>query len=127
MAASNINRVVLTGNLTRDPELRSLYRSARALVCPSVEEFGLVMAEAHACGTPVIAPNAGGAREIVDDPRTGVLVERADPASLADAVATLARTGFDPDACRRSALRFAEERFLATFARVLAEERALAG
>lgn len=118
--------VRFTGHVD-DAELRALYRSARALVCPSVEEFGLVMAEAHACGTPVIAPNAGGAREIVDDPRTGVLVERADPASLADAVGTLARTGFDPGACRRSALRFAEERFLATFARVLAEERALAG
>ena len=44
-----------------DERLRELYRSAVALVCPSVEEFGIVMAEALACGTPVVAPRAGGA------------------------------------------------------------------
>ena len=108
-----------------DDELRSLYRRARALICPSVEEFGLVMAEAHACGTPVIAPNAGGAREIVDDPRTGVLVDSLDAASLADAIRALDRLPISHEACRRSGLRFSEGRFVSALERVVSEERAL--
>src|SRR3989344_3087006 len=38
-----------------DEELRKLYNGARALIFPQVEDFGLVAAEAQACGTPVIA------------------------------------------------------------------------
>ena len=48
-----------------DSALRELYRRSRALVCPSVEEFGIVMAEAHACGIPVIAmPNVSSEGQI---------------------------------------------------------------
>jgi glycosyltransferase involved in cell wall biosynthesis len=108
-----------------DDRLRELYRSSRALVCPSVEEFGIVMAEAHACGVPVIAPRAGGALEIVDDPATGILLERVDAASLAAAVRSLGERSFDPAACRASAERFAGEHFVARMERIVAEELAL--
>jgi glycosyltransferase involved in cell wall biosynthesis len=110
----------------RDAELRELYRSAHALICPSVEEFGIVMAEAHACGTPVIAARTGGACEIVDDPATGILVQRADADSLADAVRSLRERSFDPDACRGSAERFSEARFVDGMERAIAEELAKA-
>lgn len=110
-----------------DAQLRDLYRSSLALVCPSVEEFGIVMAEAHAAGTPVIAPNAGGACEIVEDGVTGLLLERLDANSLARAVEAAARHSFSPSACRASAERFAEHRFTAALDRVLDEELALAG
>ena len=110
-----------------DATLRKLYRSSHALVCPSVEDFGIVMAEAHACGVPAIAPRAGGALDIVDDPATGLLVDCVDPASLAAGVREAAAHGFDPQACRASAERFAEERFVARMKRVVAEELALAG
>jgi glycosyltransferase involved in cell wall biosynthesis len=109
-----------------DEQLRALYRRAVALVCPSVEDFGIVMAEAHACGTPVIAVSSGGAREIVDDPKTGVLVQRLDAASLTDALRTIRRRGHDSVACRRSSLRFTEERFVDGIDRVLGTEYALA-
>ena len=109
------------------PALRDLYRSSLALVCPSVEEFGIVMAEAHATGTPVIAPNAGGACEIVEDGVTGLLLDRLDARSLATAVEAAVRHRFDPSACRASAERFAEHRFTAALDRVLGEELALAG
>ena len=105
-----------------DEELRERYRSARALVCPTEEEFGMVMAEAHACGTPVIAPRAGGAVEIVEEGRTGVLVDHPDPASIAAAVRRLGSESLDPAACRASAERFSEQRFLAELERVMAEE-----
>lgn len=107
-----------------DSTLRELYRSSHALVCPSVEEFGIVMAEAHACGVPVIAPRAGGACEIVDDPATGILLDRLDAGSVAAAVRGVALRAFDPEACRASAERFAEERFVARMEQVIAEELA---
>jgi glycosyltransferase involved in cell wall biosynthesis len=117
--------VTFTGWVT-DGELRELYRSAKGLVCPSVEEFGIVMAEAHACGVPVIAPRAGGALEIVDRPGTGILLARIDDHSLAAAVASLRARSFDPVACRASAERFAEDRFVARMEQIMVEELALA-
>jgi glycosyltransferase involved in cell wall biosynthesis len=109
-----------------DVKLRELLRSSRALICPSVEEFGIVMAEAHACGVPVIAPRVGGACDIVDDPATGVLLERVDAGSLAAAIRAFPAGGFDGDACRASAERFGEDRFMSAMGRVLDEEIAAA-
>jgi glycosyltransferase involved in cell wall biosynthesis len=110
-----------------DAELRELYRSSRALICPSIEEFGIVMAEAQACGTPVIAPRAGGALEIVRDGETGLLLDRIDARSLATAVRELDRHPFDPQACTMYAQRFSERRFIERFDNVLAEEFERAG
>jgi glycosyltransferase involved in cell wall biosynthesis len=105
-----------------DAELRELYRASRALICPSVEEFGMVMAEAQACGTPVIAPRAGGAIDIVRDAETGLLLDRIEPRSLAAAVRELEQRSFDPQACRASAQRFSEQQFIGRLDQVLAEE-----
>ncbi len=49
-----------------DAELRELYRGARALISPGVEDFGMTNVEAMACGTPVLAYDRGGARDSVD-------------------------------------------------------------
>jgi glycosyltransferase involved in cell wall biosynthesis len=108
-----------------DVRLRELYRTSRALICPSVEEFGIVMAEAHACGTPVIAPRAGGACEIVENPRTGILLDQVDAQSLIAAVRRVTTHGFDPEACRDSAERFSEALFIERMERIVAEELAL--
>lgn len=56
---------------------RSLFAGARALLVPIrwEEPFGMVMVEALACGTPVIAFPEGAARELVIDGQTGFLVE----------------------------------------------------
>jgi glycosyltransferase involved in cell wall biosynthesis len=54
-----------------------LYGGARALLYPiqAREPFGLVLAEAMACGTPVAALDKGAVREVVDDGVTGVVFE----------------------------------------------------
>lgn len=65
---------------------RSVFAGARALLMPITweEPFGMVMVEALACGTPVIAYPAGAASELVLDGRTGFLVrdERAMAAAI---------------------------------------------
>ncbi|MHB1538167.1 MAG: glycosyltransferase family 4 protein [Solirubrobacteraceae bacterium] len=68
---------------------RSLFAGARALLMPIrwEEPFGMVMVEALACGTPVIAFPEGAARELVEEGETGFLVH--DEQAMADAVAQL--------------------------------------
>jgi glycosyltransferase involved in cell wall biosynthesis len=67
----------------------SAFAGARALLMPISwqEPFGMVMVEALACGTPVIAFPAGAASELVIDGRTGFLVE--DATAMAAAVERL--------------------------------------
>lgn len=64
--------VVYAGEVDFDQKVR-LYGGARALLYPvqSGEPFGLVLAEAMACGTPVAALNRGAVSEVVDDGVTG--------------------------------------------------------
>jgi glycosyltransferase involved in cell wall biosynthesis len=58
----------------------ALYGGARALLYPiqSGEPFGLVLAEAMACGTPAAALDRGAVREVVDDGVTGVIFQSLD-------------------------------------------------
>lgn len=94
-----------------DEELRRLYRASVAVVAPGVEDFGISMAEAQACGTPVIAPNAGGARDIVVDGVTGWLLDTAPVDRLRDAVRRAADSPFDAREIERRAGRFSAQRF----------------
>jgi glycosyltransferase involved in cell wall biosynthesis len=86
--------------------LRELYRRSRALVVPGVEDFGMTMVEAQACGTPVLAFDAGGAREAVADGRSGALYADPSPAGLAAAM-----LGFDPDRYDAARVRAHAEHF----------------
>ncbi|HEY3797714.1 MAG TPA: glycosyltransferase [Caulobacteraceae bacterium] len=76
---------------TNDPERLALYyRSADVLThAARAETFGLVIAEAQACGTPVIGSRVGGIPEIIRDGQTGLLVNPGDAAALADAIGAL--------------------------------------
>ena len=77
---------------------QSVFARARGLLMPIRwdEPFGMVMVEALASGTPVIAFPEGAARELVVDGKTGFLVE--DERAMADAVGQLSR--IDPHDCR---------------------------
>lgn len=94
-----------------DERLRELYRRARALVFPADEDFGIAMAEAQACGTPVIAFAGGGAPDIVEPGVTGWLVERQDAEEVRRAVREAAEVTLDPAAIRSRAERFSSDRF----------------
>lgn len=65
--------------------LSSYYRAADICLVPSrSESFGLVALEAAACGTPVVASAVGGLTTLVEDGRTGFLVEPNEPAAFAE-------------------------------------------
>ena len=82
-------------------EKKRLYAGAAALLMPIrwPEPFGLVMTEAMACGTPVIAYPEGSAPEIVLDGDTGFVVD--SETEMADAIRRL--DAIDPGRCRESA------------------------
>src|SRR5262249_42643676 len=109
-----------------DPALRDLYRGSRGLICPSVETFGIALCEALSSGVPVIAARAGGALEIIEHGRNGILVDEVNPEGIAAAVRERESAQFDPDACRASAKPFSEEAFGEAMDSVLASELSLA-
>jgi glycosyltransferase involved in cell wall biosynthesis len=73
-------------------DMTGFYRGLDIFVFPSRcdEAFGLVSAEAMATGLPVISTRSGGASEVVENGKTGILVERQCPDQLADAIECLA-------------------------------------
>ncbi len=105
--AANIRLV----DFVTDHELHALYSGARALLFPQVEDFGLVAAEAQACGTPVIAFGGGGALEIVQDGRTGVLFEEQSVPCIVAAVRRFEQMSFDRAEIGRLSRRFSVEEF----------------
>jgi glycosyltransferase involved in cell wall biosynthesis len=82
---------------------RELFAMASCLLFPIQweEPFGMVMAEALACGTPVVATPRGSVPEIVRDGETGFVADGVE--ALAQAV--LRASELDPAACRRDAER----------------------
>ncbi len=92
-------------------ELRKLYAGAKALIFPQVEDFGLVAAEAQACGTPVIAYAEGGATEIVENGKTGILFPQQSVESLVGAVELFQKKRFTRKAIAASARRFSKDNF----------------
>jgi len=82
--------------------------NARALLLPIdwPEPFGLVMIEAMACGTPVVAYRDGAVPEVIEEGHTGFIVE-----GLEDAVEAVRRI---PELSRKRCREVFEERFTAT-------------
>lgn len=104
-----------------EEELRELYRRARAFVYPADEDFGIVMAEVQACGTPVIGLRRGGAVDIVREGETGWLIDEQDAGALRLAVERAAVEELDSAAIRSNAERFSAERFRDQMRRLVAE------
>ncbi len=67
--------------------LSTYYRAADIVIVPSrSESFGLVALEAAACGVPVVASSVGGLQNLIEDGKTGLLIEGWDPVEYAQVV-----------------------------------------
>ena len=102
-------RVRLLGGVPH-AELPRLLAAADVMALASSSE-GLANAwvEALACGTPIVIPDAGGAREVVTTPAAGRIVARA-PAAFGSAIADLLATAYPPCEVARAAAPFSWDR-----------------
>ncbi len=94
-------QIIYIGEISED-EKRALFRDAMGFIFPLqwAEPFGLVMAEAMACGTPVIAFPLGSVPEIIEDGKTGFVVNSFE--QMVEAVNNI--ECIDPFDCRRRAV-----------------------
>lgn len=104
------DNVTFTGRVD-DATVKQLLGSARGLIFPAEDDFGIVCVEALASGAPVVALGRGGATEIVRDGVDGALVDAPEPALFAAAVRRVEQAALDPQELRRSARRFDVSRF----------------
>jgi glycosyltransferase involved in cell wall biosynthesis len=116
--------VELMGYQPRDVVVDHL-NTARAFVFAALEDFGIALVEAQACGTPVIAFGAGGALDSVipygKPNATGLFFKEQNPQSIIAAIEDFGRVEADiqPGDCKINAQRFALEVFRQRFMNVI--------
>jgi glycosyltransferase involved in cell wall biosynthesis len=115
--------VELRGWISRE-ELEALYREAAGFIHVGEEDFGITMVEALAAGAPVIAQNAGGARDIVRDGVDGVLLDAPSVESLRAAVERVGAGEWDRQGLAERAEEFSRPRFVAAMRELMAETMA---
>lgn len=104
------NQISLVTDASKD-DLDCFFQHAGLFVLHSQEESqGIVLAEAMATGLPIVATRVGGIPDVVDENRTGLLVEYGDILGFADAMSSLLlsreKWATLSDACRSAANRF---------------------
>ena len=99
------SRVRLAGSVPHQ-DLPRWFAAADVSVLPSASEgLANVWVESLACGTPIVIADVGGAREVVDNPAAGRIVERS-PHAVADAIRELFLSPAPREATRQTATRF---------------------
>ncbi len=91
-----ISRSIIFAGSIPNQGLPPFYKAADVFILPSIvdssgdtEGLGVVLLEAIAAGTPVVASNVGGIPDVIISNRTGLLVEQKNPDQLAAAIARL--------------------------------------
>lgn len=87
------DKIIFTGYLD-DSELKRFYSGIDVLVLPSIdplEAFGMVQVEAMLCGTPVIASDLPGVREVVQKTGFGLISRTKDPQDIASKIIEVLR------------------------------------
>lgn len=95
-----------------DQQMIDYLVSAKGLIFPTHEDFGIVPVEAMAAGVPVVAYKAGGALETVIDGKTGVFFDKQNPESIIEAVKRFEEINFVREDCLKQAEKFSEEVFI---------------
>jgi glycosyltransferase involved in cell wall biosynthesis len=105
-----------------EQELVRLYQEARGLIFPQIEDFGMVVVEAQAAGTAVIAFNEGGSLDTVKDGITGILFEKQSPSSIIKAVERFEKKKFKVNDLLENAEKFSKKKFQDDFKRLIEEK-----
>lgn len=88
-----------------------LYKNAKALIQPQLEDFGIVSLEAQLHGTPVITYSKGGSNDTVVDGKTGVYFKHQNTKSLKNAIAKFDKISFNQRYLIKHAKKFNKARF----------------
>ncbi len=110
--------VEFLGSADRD-RLLGLYRGCRALILPGVEDFGIVVAEALACGRPALVNAQGGGAEIVSRGEFGLTFAEPTGEAVARALSELGPNRFARLELRKRAETFSRARFEERFRAVV--------
>jgi glycosyltransferase involved in cell wall biosynthesis len=105
------DNVELRGWIPRQ-ELEELYARSSGFIHMAEEDFGITLVEALAAGTPVIALNRGGARDIVRPDVDGLLLAEPTLAGLREAITTLVSRSWKRETLVDRARQFSRDRFL---------------
>lgn len=123
--------VTFAGYLSRADYVAAI-ANATAMVFAGCEDFGIALAEAQACGTPLVAYGRGGACDIVQplgasEAPTGVLFSHQTVSAIQGAIETFEchRGAISPLACQRNASRFSAIRFERKIAAAFATVQAM--
>lgn len=105
------NNIIFMGYLDKN-EIKGYLSKAKAFVYAGVEDFGIVLVEAHASGVPTIVYNGGASKEIVT-PENGLCYEEQDAESLNLMVENFEqlKMNYDKNTIRNSSLKFSKNRF----------------
>lgn len=104
-------RVSFLGQIS-DNEIREHYRNCRALLFPTLEDFGITSIEAQACGKPVVALGRGGALDTVIPGLTGVFFDEQTEDSLIDGIREFESHHWNSSTIRNHAKKYDREIFL---------------
>lgn len=80
------DHIQFLGSLDRPTLAAELANSDLAILPSHIENFGLSIAEAQACGLPVVSYRVGSIPEVIKDGQTAILVDLYDYAKLTDAI-----------------------------------------
>lgn len=106
-----------------EEDLKKYYKNARALIFPTVDDFGITMVEAMSYGVPVVAIRKGGAKEVVEEGITGEFFDAQTPEVLSDGVRRFMENEnkYDPNMIKEKANRFTEDKFREEILRIINE------
>lgn len=108
---SNKN-IEFLGEITND-EKNKLLQSAKAFIfCSDNEDFGMMPVEAMGAGCPVIAYKSGGVTETVIDGKTGILFDKLNPQSCADAIIKCEKSNIKSIDCITQSSHFSPDVFI---------------
>jgi len=114
-SAKGFRNIEFLGKVSEKEKFKILSR-AIGYITMGTEDFGISTVEAQACGTPVIAYDIGGVKEIVVDDKTGILLQSRTKESLGKAIEDLElklnMKYFDREFIAKHAQQFSKERFV---------------